>query len=122
MKLNYFKPIISVSAVIATSPVLNGEPCPDPWVVYTRYEEGDEVGARGNVYRCKEWPYSAQCGQAGFEPGVNPFGVEQPNWESAWTLGEPCVSPIAPIPHFDPHVIYDYGDMVINVDHVWKCY
>jgi len=67
----------------------NEQSCPDPWVAHT-YNQGDQVSAEGKIYQCKPWPYSGYCGQAGFEPGLNPFGLATPTWMMAWTEIGPC--------------------------------
>jgi hypothetical protein len=54
------------------------------WIVGTRYSEGDEVQSAGAKYRCRAWPYSGHCGQAGYQPGVDPA------WPDAWVKVSDC--------------------------------
>jgi hypothetical protein len=34
--------------------------CPDAWVLDAVYAEGDQVGAQGQTYICKEFPYTGK--------------------------------------------------------------
>jgi ribosomal protein L21E len=79
------------------------------------------------VFACKAWPYSGHCGQAGYEPNVNPATPEA--WRDAWTIKGYCNGSIGPTssPNYDPaksigacpevwssgiHTKYEEGDMV----------
>ena len=53
------------------------------WALGT-YSAGAQVQDGGNAYKCKPWPYSGWCGQAGYEPGVGAA------WQDAWVLLGPC--------------------------------
>jgi hypothetical protein len=104
--------------------------CPDTWSVKSgidAYEEGDRVSSGELVYQCKAWPYSGHCGQAGYEPDVNPATPDA--WRDAWTVVGYCMGSIGPTssPSFDPaksvgacpddwgrgsNTAYEEGDMV----------
>ena len=95
-------------------------PCPAPWEVKT-YAEGDEVGANGRVYECKAWPFDGLCGQHGFEPGRNPYGLA-PAWSMAWTDEGPCDgSTPTPVQPYELNARYKYGDVVSNQGKQWRC-
>lgn len=59
--------------------------CPEAWKIDYDYAEGDTVSAKGQIYTCKEFPYTGWCGQEGYEPANSEI------WSSAWTLGADCV-------------------------------
>eukprot|EP00804_Cyclotella_cryptica_P022434 CCRYP_015087-RA/>CCRYP_015087-RA protein AED:0.05 eAED:0.05 QI:1338/1/1/1/0.88/0.8/10/1018/702 len=58
--------------------------CPEPWRLDFAYVEGDQVGAQGQIYTCKEFPYTGWCGLDGYEPAVGS------HWDMAWNVGENC--------------------------------
>jgi len=79
--------------------------CPDEWSQRSNvdeYEEGDLVSAGKIVYRCKAFPFSRHCGQAGYEPGVDD-GRSPPAWKDAWTVAGHCSGSTGPTasPSFD---------------------
>ena len=69
-----------ISAAIGDDPQ-----CPEAWKLDYDYAEGDKVSAKGQIYACKEFPYTGWCGQAAYEPANGDI------WSSAWTLGADCV-------------------------------
>lgn len=87
--------------------------CPEAWTpadasagpVDLYYEGGDRVSAGGLVFECREWPQSAYCGQALYEPLSNAdVGPSDPLWMSAWIVLGYCDGTIEPTtsPSFDP--------------------
>jgi len=115
--------------------------CPESWeinAVGDAYEEGDMVSVDGKVFSCKAWPwpFSAHCGQAGYEPLSSPDNRGNGAWRDAWTLAGWCSGSIGPTssPSVDPanlvgacpkewsggsNVKYEEGDMVsITVSNV----
>lgn len=59
-----------------------------------RYEEGDTISKDGLVYKCREWPNSQHCSQAGYEPAVDVGGVD--HWKKAWEIVGRCEGTIQP--------------------------
>jgi len=94
------------------------------------------VSVDGKVFSCKAWPFSAHCGQAGYEPLSSPDNRGNGAWRDAWTLAGWCSGSIGPTssPSVDPanlvgacpkewsggsNVKYEEGDMVsITVSNV----
>mmetsp|Transcript_3382 Transcript_3382/g.6143 ORF Transcript_3382/g.6143 Transcript_3382/m.6143 type:complete len:657 (+) Transcript_3382:92-2062(+) len=139
-KLEYWKDAwlvvgyCSGSITPTTSPVYVSLPnmggCPDTWSTKSAadaFEEGDRVSSGGLVYQCKSWPYSGHCGQAGYEPNVDPATPDA--WKDAWTAVGYCMGSMGPTsaPSFDPansvgacpdewssgtNTKYEEGDMV----------
>jgi len=114
-KLEYWKDAwlvvgyCSGSITPTTSPVYVSLPnmggCPDTWSTKSAadaYEEGDCVSSGGLVYQCKSWPYIAHCGQAGYEPNVDPATPDA--WKDAWTAVGYCMGIMGPTsaPSFYP--------------------
>jgi predicted chitinase len=74
-------------------------PCPDEaWSQDQVYAEGDKITASGQIFSCKEFPYSLWCGTSGYQPLVDP------SWGMAWDLkglcdyGEAAALPVSPTP------------------------
>lgn len=67
--------------------------CPDEYEASRAYEKNDRVSKDGIVYQCREWPYSAHCVQAGFEPG-NPKSTD---WKIAWEAVGHCSGDAEPV-------------------------
>jgi len=103
--------------------------CPEEWspkMPPEGYEEGDRVSSMGMVYSCKAWPMSAHCGQAGYEPNVDPASPGA--WKDAWAVAGYCSGTGVPTasPNFDvanvavcpgewvagTNTAYEEGDMV----------
>jgi hypothetical protein len=62
-----------------------GGACPATFAAGGAYSAKSRVTSAGtnNVYKCKEYPHSGHCGQAGFEPGTTNGGM-------GWTLLGTC--------------------------------
>ena len=107
----------------------NGVGCPDAFVISAVYAENDTVvGLDGNVYKCKAFPYSGNCGQVGFEPG------SATSWKESWTLLGSCDGTISPSssPIYATHfggcpeafshdVVYEAGDKVSYSGVAFEC-
>ncbi|KAL7522752.1 hypothetical protein ACHAWX_007410 [Stephanocyclus meneghinianus] len=59
--------------------------CPEPWRLDFAYVEGDQVAVQGQIYTCKEFPYTGWCGLDGYEPTVGSY------WDMAWNVGDNCL-------------------------------
>jgi hypothetical protein len=124
----------------------NVEGCPEPFDDDADYEEGDKVSVistgetYGKVYKCKAWPQTKHCGQAGYSPAE----IDS-SWAQAWTYVGGCYGTISPTAspvfqtlsawdlggcpeEYDPSVQYKPEDVVSvpkNADNtsgvVWKC-
>ena len=56
--------------------------CPAAFDSGADYEEGDKISKGNFVYKCKGWPISLHCSQAGYEPGTDVGGAQ--HWKEAW--------------------------------------
>ena len=56
--------------------------CPKEFSSGVRYDEGNTVTVNNRVFRCKAWPYSGHCSQAGYKPLTNPATPDA--WKDAW--------------------------------------
>jgi hypothetical protein len=120
-----------------TSPTFIGgtnnlDGCPEEFVSGNTYEAGDKVavlnvagasGDFGKVYECKAYPFSAHCGQVGYEPGTED-GKDAWKYDGGCTgTLTPTTSPIFPTPVsgcaevYIPGTTYEAGDevSVLNV-------
>jgi hypothetical protein len=113
-----------------TRSLWNGIGCPDAFMTGVEYKEGDRVEVNNNVYKCKPFPYSGSCGQAGFEPGS-----PSSSWKEAWTLLGSCRGTISPTSspnynlvtfggcpsEYSTSVHYKAGDLVSSNGVVFRC-
>ena len=88
-----------------------GSGCPEEYDSITDYKAGDKVTVKGagetygKIYQCNSWPYSAQCGMTGYEPGLLGGQIVngRPVWKDAWTYVGGCTGSNSPTasPTFD---------------------
>ena len=83
-------------------------PNQSPPVEYPEYAAGTIYSARdivqnnGELYQCKNWPYSGWCQLAAYEPGVSAYWIQA--WEHIEKVENPVKYPVDPTvdPSVDP--------------------
>lgn len=67
--------------------------CPAAFTYSTKYDVGDKVSKGNIVFKCKGWPLSSYCSQAGYEPDLTSSST---NWKMAWLVAGYCMGTITP--------------------------
>lgn len=79
----------------STPPSSNYGGCPGEYQPGSHYQEGSIVSMDGTVYKCKSYPLSLHCSQAGFELGS--LAIEQTeHWKQAWEVIGVCSGTLSP--------------------------
>lgn len=74
---------------------LNYDGCPREYQPGSDYQEGSIVSMDGIVYKCRPYPLSLHCSQAGFELGS--LAIDQTDhWKRAWEAIGDCSGTLSP--------------------------